>query len=152
MPAMDLASAEPGQVFETVCAPVTTAQLVRYAGASGDFNPIHYDHLYALDAKLGGVIAHGMLTMAFMGRALTDRTGPLGRVVRIAARFTAPVRPGDAVAVRVAVTARRDLATGTEIECGLTATVRDRDVAEGSATLALPPGHAAGQEDDGRTA
>lgn len=131
----DLASAEPGQRFETACAPVTTAQLVRYAGASGDFNPIHYDHLYALDAKLGGVIAHGMLTMAFMGRALTDRIGTRGRVARISARFTAPVRPGDPVIVSATVTDRREGRDGREVECDLAAHVGDRQVAQGKARL-----------------
>ena len=141
-PAMDLASAEPGQRYDAVYAPVTTAQLVRYAGASGDYNPIHYDHFYAVEAKLGGVVAHGMLTMAFMGRALTDRMEPLARVVRMAARFTSPVRPCDAVAVTIEVTARRMTALSTEIDCALVARVGDRDVAGGSATLAWPLGNA----------
>ncbi|WP_375460044.1 MaoC/PaaZ C-terminal domain-containing protein [uncultured Enterovirga sp.] len=140
-PDTELASAEPGQRVDAVYGPVTPAQLVRYAGASGDYNPIHYNHFYAVEAKLGGVVAHGMLTMAFMGRALTDRMGPSGRVVRIAARFTSLVRPGDAIAVTIGVTARRTTATTTEVDCDLVARVGDRDVAGGSATLAWPLGN-----------
>lgn len=132
----ELFEADPGASFITICAPVTTTQLVRYAGASGDFNPIHYDHAYAVDAKLGGVIAHGMLTMAFMGRALTDRIGPAGRVTRISARFTAPVRPGDAVEVTVTVLARRERCDGQEMDCDLKAATGGQSVANGTATLA----------------
>ena len=60
--------------------PVTTKQIVMYAGASGDFNQIHYDQSYAESAGLGGVIAHGMLTMGMAGRCVTDWAGP-GRFV-----------------------------------------------------------------------
>lgn len=135
----DLREAEPGQTFVTRCGPITTRQLVRYAGASGDFNPIHYDHFYAVEAKLGGVIAHGMLTMAFMGRALTDRIGATGRIARISARFTSPVRPGDTVVVTADVTGRRSGMGGPEIDCTLKARIEDRVVAEGRSTVSWPP-------------
>lgn len=131
----DLSSAGTGRRFKTACGPVTTAQLVRYAGASGDFNPIHYDHHYAVEAKLGGVIAHGMLTMAFMGRAVTEHAGPGGRVSRISARFTSPVRPGDTVRASLVVSARREGTAGTEVDCDLAAHVGDRQVADGKATV-----------------
>ena len=55
----------PGETFSIRRGPITTTQLVMYAGASGDFNRIHYDHPFAVQKGLGGVIAHGMLTMAF---------------------------------------------------------------------------------------
>src|SRR5690554_2465784 len=97
-----------GDTFALDIDPVTTTQLVMYAGASGDYNRIHYDAPYAEEAGLGGVIAHGMLTMAFMGRALTGWAGEDGTVVNISARFTAPVRPGDVVSVSGTVSEQKE--------------------------------------------
>ena len=70
---------------------VTRADLVRYAGASGDFNPIHYSDRVATGVGLPGVIAHGMLTMALAGRAVTDWAGSPDAVVEYGVRFTRPV-------------------------------------------------------------
>ena len=70
---------------------VTRADLVRYAGASGDFNPIHWSQRVATSVGLPDVIAHGMLTMALAGRVLTDWAGDPGRVVAYSVRFTRPV-------------------------------------------------------------
>lgn len=77
--------------------PLTTRQIVMYAGASGDFNPIHYDQKIAEAAGLGGVIAHGMLTMGFGAQLIGDWLAAHGWVKQISARFLAPVRPGDIV-------------------------------------------------------
>jgi len=63
--------------------PVTEVQLVKYAGASGDFNPIHIAHHYAEKAGLGGVIAHGMLTMGFAGEHITKWIGEGGTLKRL---------------------------------------------------------------------
>ena len=60
---------------------VTRADLVRYAGASGDFNPIHWSDRVATSVGLPGVIAHGMFTMALAGRAVTEWTGDPGALV-----------------------------------------------------------------------
>lgn len=70
---------------------VTRADLVRYAGASGDFNPIHWSERSARAVGLPGVIAHGMFTMALAGRALVDWAGDPGAVVEFGVRFTRPV-------------------------------------------------------------
>ena len=78
---------------------VTRVQLARYAGASGDFNPIHLDEPYAQAAGMGGVIAHGMLSMAFLAEAVTRWSGPTS-VARIEARFRSIVRPGDSLTIR----------------------------------------------------
>lgn len=126
-------------LFELRSEPVTTQQLVRYAGASDDYNRIHYDQAYAIDAGLGGVIAHGMLTMGFMARAVTDWVGPLGRVKRIAARFTAPVRPGDVVRVIGRVTSTDDGADVRTLACRLEAMVGTRIVATGEAMVHSTP-------------
>ena len=74
--------------------PVTRAQLVQYADASGDPNRIHLDDATARAVGLDGVIAHGMLSMGFLGSFLCSRFGPES-VRRLSVRFNAIVRPGD---------------------------------------------------------
>ncbi|MGW7262612.1 MaoC family dehydratase [Streptomyces sp. NPDC054842] len=76
----------PAQVF-----PVTRATLVQYAGASGDFNPIHWNEKFAVEVGLPDVIAHGMFTMAEAIRVVTDWAGDPGAVVEYGVRFTKPV-------------------------------------------------------------
>ncbi|GHD48003.1 MaoC family dehydratase [Streptomyces galbus] len=71
--------------------PVTRDTLVRYAGASGDFNPIHWNERFAKEVGLPDVIAHGMFTMAEAIRVVTDWTGDPGAVVEYGVRFTRPV-------------------------------------------------------------
>jgi acyl dehydratase len=70
---------------------VTRADLVRYAGASGDFNPIHWNDRIATAVGLPGVIAHGMYTMALVGQAVTGWAGRPDAVVEYGVRFTRPV-------------------------------------------------------------
>ncbi|MET9548284.1 MULTISPECIES: MaoC family dehydratase [unclassified Streptomyces] len=76
----------PAQTF-----PVTRATLVRYAGASGDFNPIHWNEKFAVEVGLPDVIAHGMFTMAEAIRVVTDWVSDPGAVVEYGVRFTKPV-------------------------------------------------------------
>ena len=76
----------PEQVFR-----VTRADLVRYAGASGDFNPIHWNEKFAKEVGLPDVIAHGMFTMAEAIRVVTDWVGDPGAIVEYGVRFTKPV-------------------------------------------------------------
>ncbi|WP_371497626.1 MaoC family dehydratase [Kitasatospora sp. NBC_00374] len=76
----------PAQSFK-----VTRATLVRYAGASGDFNPIHWNEKFAKEVGLPDVIAHGMFTMAEAVRVVTDWVGDPGAVVDYGVRFTRPV-------------------------------------------------------------
>ncbi|MFJ3500589.1 MULTISPECIES: MaoC family dehydratase [unclassified Streptomyces] len=71
--------------------PVTRATLVRYAGASGDFNPIHWNEKFAVGVGLPDVIAHGMFTMAEAIRVVTDWAGDPAAVVEYGVRFTKPV-------------------------------------------------------------
>ncbi|AXG78344.1 MaoC family dehydratase [Streptomyces paludis] len=71
--------------------PVTRATLVQYAGASGDFNPIHWNEKFAKEVGLPDVIAHGMFTMAEAVRVVTDWVGDPAAVVEYGVRFTKPV-------------------------------------------------------------
>jgi acyl dehydratase len=118
-----------------VSAPITTRQLVMYAGASGDYNPIHYDDPFARAGGFRSVIAHGMLSMAFFGRLLAAWQGPTA-VERLQARFKAVTYPGDVVTVSGEVTAVDPAARRAEVR--LTATNQDGVVTlEGSATVRL---------------
>jgi acyl dehydratase len=98
-----------GDTFEIVVVDnVTRTQLVQYAGASGDYNPLHTDEVFA--TKIAGyptVFAHGMLTMAMTGRMLTDWVGD-GRLTRFGARFVQQVWPGDTLVARAEVTELRE--------------------------------------------
>lgn len=80
-----------GHEFEQQEYAVTRADLVRYAGASSDFNPIHWSDRVATSVDLPGVVAHGMYTLALAGRALTAWVDDPALVVSFGARFTKPV-------------------------------------------------------------
>lgn len=82
---------------------LTRTQIVQYAGASGDYNPLHSDEPFAREvAGYPGVFAHGMLTMGLTGRLLTDWVGD-GRLLEFGARFTAQVWPGDTLTATATV-------------------------------------------------
>jgi acyl dehydratase len=92
----------PEQVYR-----ITRADLVRYAGASGDFNPIHWNERIATEVGLPDVIAHGMFTMALAGRAVTDWTGDPTALVEYNVRFGRPVVvPDDDRGAEVTVTGK----------------------------------------------
>jgi len=80
-----------GTRLDTVTVQVRRSDLVRYAGASGDFNPIHWNERTARSVGLPDVIAHGMFTMAEAGRVVTDWVGDPGAVLDYGVRFSAPV-------------------------------------------------------------
>lgn len=93
-----------GEALPTQTYRVTRADLVRYAGASGDFNPIHWSDRVATSVGLPGVIAHGMYTMALAARALDTWAGRPGRIAEISCKFTKPVVvPDDDEGVEVVV-------------------------------------------------
>lgn len=117
-----------GDIFSIRRGPVTTTQLVMYAGASGDFNRIHYDQPFAVQAGLGGVIAHGMLTMAFAASCATEAFGPACWVSRVDARFTSPVQVGDIVEATATVV---ESAPDGRVEASLHAEVDGRTVLRG---------------------
>ncbi|MGW1507603.1 MaoC family dehydratase [Streptomyces sp. NPDC002394] len=87
--------------------PVTRATLVQYAGASGDFNPIHWNEKFAVEVGLPDVIAHGMFTMAEAIRVVTDWAGDPAAVVEYGVRFTKPVVvPNDDKGAEIEVSAK----------------------------------------------
>jgi acyl dehydratase len=81
--------------------------LVMYAGASGDFNPMHTDEVAAQAAGLPSVFGHGMFSMGLLGRALTDWAG-VGNLVNYRVRFTKQTWPGETLSTSITVTAKRE--------------------------------------------
>jgi acyl dehydratase len=98
-----------GQTFSAVVVEdLKRTQIVQYAGASGDYNPVHTDEVFA--TKVAGypsVFAHGMLTMGMTGHMLTDLVGD-GRLLSFGGRFTSQVWPGDDLTATAEVTGLRD--------------------------------------------
>jgi acyl dehydratase len=98
---------------------VNRALLKQYADASGDQNPIHQDEAFAKSVGLPDVIAHGMLTMALVGKYVSDLAGGSAKVLEFGGRFTKPVI----------------VPAGQDVDLTVSATVTD--VADGKATLSL---------------
>ena len=118
--------------------PIQQIQLTRYAGASGDFNPIHQDDEFAKAAGMGGVFAHGMLSMGFVAQAVTDWAGA-GSVRKIGVRFAAIVRLKDTVTCRgrVVGTSQKDGVNLVELDIWAE-NQKGEKVVTGKATVSLP--------------
>jgi acyl dehydratase len=111
-----------GDALPPLTVRLTRQQLVRYAGASDDFNPIHYSDFWARALGLDGVIAHGMLTMGIALRVVTDWIGDPAAVRSYGARFTRPVRvPDDADGAEVRFEASVEAVDGTAVTVGIEA-------------------------------
>lgn len=121
----------PGQVLFERTVAVDRARLVRYAGASGDFNPIHWNERFAREVGLDGVIAHGMLTMGIAAGVLEEWVGDPGRITSYSTRFSRPVPVPDPGVAELAVSGR----VGTVAEDG-TVRVDLTVTCEGRAVLA----------------
>ena len=119
---------------------LTRTPIVQYAGASGDYNPLHSDELFAKEvAGYPGVFAHGMLTMGMTGRIVTDWAGD-GRVLRYGVRFVRQVWPGDTLVATATVTDVREEAGQPVAELSVVTLNQDGEpVLTGSATVRLDP-------------
>jgi len=106
LPRPDFTSLEVGTVIEERAVTLTRDTLVRYAGASGDFNPIHYRDDVAEAVGLPGVLAHGMLTMGVALQPVVDALGDPGRVLDYQVRFTRPVVVDPQAGAEVSVSTR----------------------------------------------
>lgn len=96
--------------------PITQTQLVRYAGASGDFNPIHTVPEKAKEAGLDGTIAHGMLIMGIMAKMITDWAG-VKNVMEYSANFKGMTKPGDTLKVTAIVKRKYQDEHGRYLSC-----------------------------------
>jgi len=118
--------------------PIQRIQLIRYAGASGDFNPIHVDEEFAKAAGMGGVFAHGMLSMGFVAQSITDWLGP-GSIRKLGVRFAALVRPGDVITCKGRVLAKSSKNDQHLVELEVWAeNQKGEKVVTGRATASLP--------------
>ena len=126
----DFANVAKGDELPPLQVRVTRADLVRYAGASGDFNPIHWSERFANSVGLPGVIAHGMFTMALVGRAVTAWAGAPDAVVEFGVRFSRPVPVPDTdegTEIVVSATVKGETEDG-HTRLALTATCRGEKV------------------------
>ena len=95
-----------GDAAPVVSHELTRTDLVMYAGASGDFNPMHHDELKAQQAGLPSVFGHGMFSMGLLGRAVTDWVG-VGNLRSFKVRFTKQTWPGEVLTSKIVVSAKR---------------------------------------------
>jgi acyl dehydratase len=119
---------------------LTRTQIVQYAGASGDYNPVHTDQVFAQQvAGFPSVFAHGMLSMGLTGRMLTNYVGD-GRLTKYGVRFTRQVWPGDTLDGKATVTAIRQEGGKNYIDITLeTVNQKGEMVISGEATALADP-------------
>ena len=125
---------------EVVVENLSRTQIVMYAGASGDYNPVHTDEVFA--TKVAGyptVFAHGMLSMGLTGKMLTNYVGD-GRLTKFGVRFTSQVFPGDTLTARATVEALREEGGQTLVDLTVSTTNQEgREVVSGAATARIDP-------------
>ncbi|MGH9135981.1 MAG: MaoC/PaaZ C-terminal domain-containing protein [Acidimicrobiales bacterium] len=117
---------------------LTRTDLVRYAGASGDFNPMHHDEVRAKEASLPSVFGHGMFSMGLLGRAISDWVG-IGNLRAFKVRFTKQTWPGETLVSSITVTAKRKEGDESLVDLDVALANADGEVkVAGTASAALP--------------
>lgn len=116
----------------------TRTDFVRYAGASGDLNPMHHDEVRAQAAGMPSVFGHGMLSAGVLASAVTDWLGP-GTLTRYSVRFTRQVWPDVPLVARISVVGRDGAAGTADLDCRLE-TADGEVVVQGEATARVAPG------------
>ena len=117
---------------------LTRTDLVKYAGASGDFNPMHHDEVAAQAAGMPSVFGHGMFSMGLLGSALTDYVG-VGNVSRYQVRFARQTWPDEVLSSKIVVTGKREEDGRRLVDLSVTLSNGDgEDKLVGEATAALP--------------
>ncbi|MBX5452232.1 MaoC/PaaZ C-terminal domain-containing protein [Thermogemmatispora sp.] len=126
------------EIPRLVKSPITHLQLVRYAGASGDFNPLHTDPKIGEMLGIGGIIAHGMLIMGFLGQLLSDYVGPTA-LRKFGVRFKSMTRLDDVITCSGTVTEKYEADGEARIAGKIQAVDQNGDVkASGTFVAALP--------------
>jgi acyl dehydratase len=125
---------------EKVVENLTRTQIVQYAGASGDYNPIHTDEVYTTQvAGYPSVFAHGMLSMGMTGMMLTNYVGD-GRLTKFGVRFTRQVWPGDSLTAKATVDAVREEGGQHYVDLAISTVNQDgTEVVSGYATARVDP-------------
>ena len=117
---------------------LTRTDLVKYAGASGDFNPMHHDEVAAQAAGMPSVFGHGMFSMGLLGSALTDYVG-VGNVTRYQVRFARQTWPDEVLSSKIVVTGKREDDGRRLVDLSVTLSNGDgENKLVGEATAALP--------------
>jgi acyl dehydratase len=130
---------ESGSEIPTLEKHPTTQQLVKYAGASGDFYQIHYDKDFALNNNLPGVIIHGALKNAFLGQMMTDFAGPEGWVRKLAVQYRGMDQPGAAVRCKGRVVKKYSDGPDRLVDCEIwLENAKGEKTTLGGATVVLP--------------
>jgi acyl dehydratase len=130
---------EVGEVVAEASFPLTRDSLVRYAGASGDFNPIHYRDDVAHAVGLPGVLAHGMLTMGFAVQPVVDWLGDPGKVLDYQVKFTRPVVVDPETGAVVTVVAKVGAIEDAVVRIDLTVTFGEQTVLGKAQVRVVPP-------------
>lgn len=126
-----------GDSFEHTVEDVGRADFVKYAGASGDFNPIHYNEPHAKQASYDSVFGQGMFTAGVASRSVREALG-LQYLDEYQTRFNAQVWPGDTLSTTVEITAASETDEGTRVEADVTVINQDGEkVVTGSAIAFL---------------
>ena len=128
-----------GDVVAEASFPLTRDSLVRYAGASGDFNPIHYRDDVAHSVGLPGVLAQGMLTMGFAVQPVVDWLGDPGKVLDYQVKFTRPVVVDPATGAVVTVVAKVGAVEEEALRIDLTVTFGEQTVLGKAQVRVVPP-------------
>jgi acyl dehydratase len=125
---------------EMVVENLSRTQIVQYAGASGDYNPLHSDEVYTTEvAGYPSVFAHGMLTMGLTGKMLTNYVGD-GRLLKFGVRFTNQVWPGDTLTATATVVGLREENGGSVVDLTVSTINQDgKEVMSGSASARIDP-------------
>ncbi|HEV2014072.1 MAG TPA: MaoC/PaaZ C-terminal domain-containing protein [Candidatus Dormibacteraeota bacterium] len=139
MSTLDFERFSTGQALPSLTKHVTVEQIRRYAEASGDRNPIHLDETFARSAGLPGVIAHGMLTMAFANQMVTDWLGDRSSLKRLQGRFAGMVLPGDDVTCSGNIASKNDETRRVVINLVVTNQRGERVLNKGVAEAEFPP-------------
>ena len=117
---------------------LTRTDLVKYAGASGDFNPMHHDEVAAQAAGQPSVFGHGMFSMGILGTAVTDFVG-VGNLTRYQVRFARQTRPDEVLSSKIVVTGKREEDGKQLVDLAVSLSNGDgEDKLVGEATAALP--------------
>jgi acyl dehydratase len=132
---VDYSDLSPGDAGPATSHALTRTDLVMYAGASGDFNPMHHDEIAAQQAGLPSVFGHGMFTAGLLATAITNYVG-IGNLKSYRVRFTKQTWPGEVLTTRVAVREKRD---GNEVvlDCSVVNEQGETKI-QGEAVAVLP--------------
>jgi acyl dehydratase len=136
VPKLKYADINAGDEAPVVSHKLTRTDLVKYAGASGDFNPMHTDEVAAKEAGLPSVFGHGMFSMGLLGRAVTDWAGA-GNLKVYGVRFTKQTWPGETLSTRIVVTGKEQTDEGNIVMAELTLLNQDGEVKLSGTTRVL---------------